>query len=366
VDPTARRQALAERLQRRGLAQWVLVPGANLTYLTGLCLEPTERLFLFVHLADGSERAVCPALEAERVSQVLGSVRLYPYRDETGPGAALARALAALGTRAVDVAADFGSMRLFERAAVEDVIPRARWHDLRPDAMALRQVKDPDEIDAIAAAAGIAARAVAAGLAVARPGVGESAVRAACEQELLSADSFSPFRVMVASGPRTADPHAGPQARELQAGDACWIDLGATVRGYCADITRTVVLAGPGDAEARAALEAVVAAQRAAVAAVRPGVTAASIDAVARGALAAVGLAAHFTHRTGHGLGLEVHEQPAIVDGNEEPLRPRMVFTVEPGVYLPGRFGVRVEDDVVVTDGGCRVLTGDAPAGAQG
>ena len=358
VDHARRRAALDERLRRRGLGTWMLVPGPSLAYLTGLAVEQSERLFLYAHFADGAALAVCPAFEAERVGAVLGSVRLIPYRDETGPGAALARALSMLGTRAVDVAAEFGAMRLSERAAVEDVVPRARWHDLSGDLAALRQVKDAEEIAHVAAAAAIARAAVRAGVDALRPGTKESEVRAACEAVLASHDSFSPFRVMVASGPRSADPHSGTTSREIRPGDACWVDLGAVVAGYCADVTRTVVAPGPGDTEARAALEAVGSAQDAALATVRPGVTAAAVDGAARSALAGRGLAARFTHRTGHGLGLEVHEHPHIVDGNEEPLRPGMVFTVEPGVYVPGAYGVRVEDDVLVTDGGQRVLTG--------
>ncbi len=358
MDHARRRAALDERLRRRGLGTWMLVPGPSLAYLTGLAMEPSERVFLYVHLPDGAALAVCPAFEAERVRAALGPIRLVPYRDETGPGAALARALSVLGTRSVDVAAEFGAMRLFERTAVEDVVPRARWHDLGGEVAALRQVKDVEEVAHVAAAAVIARAAVLAGVDAMRPGATESELRAACEAVLASHDSFSPFRVMVASGPRSADPHSGATTREIRPGDACWIDLGAVVAGYCADITRTVVLPGPGDAGARAALEAVGSAQEVAIATVQPGTTAAAVDGAARSALAGRGLAARFTHRTGHGLGLEVHEHPHVVDGNEEPLRPGMVFTVEPGVYLPGEYGVRVEDDVLVTAGGHRVLTG--------
>lgn len=357
MDHARRWRDLRARVARRPLQAWVLVPGPNLLYLTGLAVSPSERLFLLVQLADAEQPAViCPAFEAERVRAALPAARVVGYRDEAGPGPALARTLAPLATRAVAVGAEFGVMRLFERAAFEEAVPRARWHPLDADLTALRQVKDPDEVAALARAAAIAAEAAEAGVRRAAPGASESEIRSACEQVLLAHGTTSPFGVAVASGPRAAEPHAGPAERRLQEGDLCWIDLGACVDGYCADVTRTVAV-GPLDDELQGVLDAVADAQRRALAAVRPGVTAATVDAAARAALNERGLGHRFIHRTGHGLGLEVHEPPFIVDGNEQPLLPGMVFTLEPGVYLPGRGGARIEDDVLVTDEGRRVLT---------
>lgn len=356
----ARRAGLRTKLLRRSLVGWVLVPGPNLRYFTGLEVEPSERVLLVVETAEGQSFAVVPQFELERVRAGLAGLpglRVFGYRDETGPDPSLARAFGALGTRPAALGAEFGVMRLFERAAVEGAVPRARWQPLDAEAGVLRQVKDPDEVAALRRAAGIARAAAAAGVAAAVPGSSEADVASACQAVLTEHHTRSPFGVMVASGPRTADPHAQTGDRRIAEGDSVWIDVGAVVDGYCGDVTRTVAVGGAA-AELRRALEVVAEAQRAAIAAVRPGVTASAVDAAARAVIGQAGLAAHFTHRTGHGLGLQEHEAPFIVDGNEEPLQPGMVFTVEPGVYLPGVGGVRIEDDVLVTEAGADVLSG--------
>lgn len=358
-----RRQRLAERLRRRNLDAWILVPGPNLRYLTGLGGQARERVFLYCEPANGTPFAVVPHFEAGRVREAMADVdglRVLTYRDEAGPDPAIARAFAPFGGRGAAFGAEFRVMRLFERVAVEGAVPRARWHDIEQDTTALRQVKDPDEAAAIRRAAHVARAAVEAGWQAARPGVTERQVAAACRAVLERHLTESWFGVQVASGPRSADPHAETADRVLESGDICWIDLGSLADGYCADITRSFIV---GDAEAappevRRALEVVRTAQSAAIAAISPGVTAAQVDAAARTAIAEAGLGAYFTHRTGHGLGLEGHEAPYIVDGNEEPLLPGMVFTVEPGVYIPGKGGVRIEDDVLLTDRGVEVLTG--------
>jgi Xaa-Pro dipeptidase len=362
VADGARRARLGERLARRNLDAWVLVPGPNLRYVTGLAAHPSERVFLLVQPAEGGPFAVVPHMEAGRVRQALAGwegLRLFPYRDESGPGPALARAFGAYGTRAAVFGAEFGVMRLCERAAVESVVPRARWQDIDPDLAALRQVKDAEEVAALRRAAAIAAEAAAAGTAAARAGVSEREVAAACQAVLQRHHTTSPFGVMVASGPRSADPHATTGDRRLEPGDVVWIDVGAEVDGYCGDVTRTVVVPGAEpDSELARALEVVRRAQQAAVQVVRPGTTAAAVDTAARAAIAEAGLGTYFPHRTGHGLGLQPHEPPYLVDGSEEPLLPGMVFTVEPGVYLPGKGGVRIEDVVLVTPDGAELLTG--------
>jgi len=361
-DLRGRRSLLRTRLERRNLAAWTLVPGPNLRYFTGLEIEPSERVILFVEAAEGGAFAVVPHFEVERVRAALGAIpglRIFPYRDETGPDPSLARAFGAMGTRPAALGAEFGVMRLFERAAVEGAVPRARWHALDADTAALRQVKDAVELAAVRRAAAIARAAVEAGLHAAVPGNSEQDVADACRGVLAAHHTHSPFGILVASGPRSADPHSGAGHRRLQSGDLLWVDVGAVVDGYCGDITRTVAV-GEVDPELLRVLDVVSHAQRLAIAAVRPGVTAASIDAVARSAIAEAGLGAYFTHRTGHGLGLQEHEPPYIVDGNEEPLQVGMAFTVEPGIYLPGRGGARMEDDVLVTADGAEVLTAEA------
>ncbi len=351
-----RRQRLAERLARRNLDGCVLVPGPNLRYFTGLEVESGERPVLWVLGLGGHDLAVVPYFEAERVRQALPGCRLITYRDEAGPEPAVARAFGAMGLRPLHLGAEFGTMRLMERAVIEGSVPKARWHPVDADAYGLRQCKDAQEVESIRRASAVAGEAMAEGLGVVRAGVSEAEVAQRCLAVLASHGTVSPFGVMVASGPRSADPHATTSGRQLQEGDLVWIDLGARVEGYVADITRTVAV-GEVRPELRSALDAAAAAQRAAIEAARPGRTAGEVDHAARGVMNAAGLGAYFTHRTGHGLGLEVHEPPFIVDGSVEPLQPGMIFTVEPGAYLPGEGGARIEDDVLVTADGLVVLT---------
>ncbi len=360
--PWARRRLhVADRLARRNLEAWFLVPGANLRYLTGLEAEPSERVFLVAVTAADAGWAVVPQFESDRVRAALGGAwRIIGYRDETGPEPAMVRACGGFGTRTAALGAEFQAMRLLERAAVEAAVPRARWQPIDAECGAVRQIKEPEEVAEIRAAARAAREAAAAGVRAAVAGATERDVEAACAAVLQRHRMASPFPVAVASGRRSADPHAGTSDRMLEPGEPCWIDLGARSGGYCADVTRTLFVGGEAaDPELGAALRAVGAAQAAAIAAARAGVTAEALDAAAREAVGAAGFGARFTHRTGHGLGLEVHEGPYLVLGNAEPLQPGMVFTVEPGAYFPGRGGVRVEDDVLVTADGVEVLTAE-------
>ena len=198
-------------------------------------------------------------------------------------------------------------------------------------------------------------------LAAVRVGRSESEVALDAEVALRRAGfSKAAFETIVASGPNSALPHARPGPRILAPGDGVVLDFGGVYDGYCVDLTRTVQL-GPSSAGFRRLFEAVAAAHEAAIAAVRPGVLTADIDYAARRVLDERGLGEAFGHGTGHGLGLEVHEDPRISKGNAVrpplPIEAGMVFTIEPGAYLPGFGGVRIEDDVLVVDDGCEVLT---------
>jgi Xaa-Pro aminopeptidase len=220
-----------------------------------------------------------------------------------------------------------------------------------------RMVKDGDEIKHIRAAVLLGAKLFDRAVEVLRPGMKE--VEVAAEMELTArrggAEEMS-FPTIIASGARSALPHGRASAQSIPSGTFVVCDFGVILSGYCSDQTRTVWVGNVAD-EARRAYEAVRAAQQAATNTVRPGIPVGEVDAAARKVLNKDGLGRYFTHSTGHGVGLEIHESPRVADGQKEILQPGMVITIEPGVYFPGKWGVRIEDMVVVTPGGCEVLT---------
>ncbi len=353
----ARIAAMQARMRMKRLTAWILVPGPNMLYFTGWGAHTSERLLMAVYPAEGDPFLVTPAFEAERAREATGIARAFTWRDESGPASAVARAFAPWGKARPRLGAEFLTMRLLERGAIDAVCPRTEWEDIGADAAALRMIKDAAEIAAMERAVAIAETALEAGRPLIAPGKSERDVQRAIQRSLLEQDSASGFGVLVASGPRSALPHAGSSDRMLEAGDLVWIDMGALSGGYNADITRTFCVGKPPQKLADA-YRTVLAGQEAARLGGKPGATCESVDQLARKIIAAAGLGEYFTHRTGHGLGLEDHEAPYIVDGSAEILQPGMVYTVEPGVYIPGHGGIRIEDDVVVTADGSRSLTG--------
>ena len=221
----------------------------------------------------------------------------------------------------------------------------------------VRMVKDADELEKIRAAVKLGAKLFDRALEVLRPGVKEVEVAAEMEHAArrAGADEMS-FSTIIASGARSALPHGRASEQAVPKGAFVVCDFGVILSGYCSDQTRTVWVGTVPD-DARRAYEAVKEAQQAAVDAVRPGIAVGDVDAAARKVLRKAGLGRYFTHSTGHGVGLEIHEIPRVADGQKEILQPGMVITIEPGVYFPGKWGIRIEDMVAVTAGGCEVLT---------
>ena len=245
-----------------------------------------------------------------------------------------------------------------ERGAVAKSLPsRARLVNAPPIVEQMRIVKDAGEIAKIRAACHLGVGLFHCLLEVARPGVSETEVAGELEfaARQLGAEQMA-FTTIVAGGPRSALPHGRASQSPLPARGFVVCDFGVILTGYCSDMTRTLHLGRPSQ-EARRVYEAVREAQQVAVDSVKPGATVGEVDRAARKYLQRLNLAKFFTHSTGHGLGLEIHEAPRVAAGQQETLRPGMVITIEPGVYLPDKYGVRIEDTVVVTDKGCDILT---------
>jgi Xaa-Pro aminopeptidase len=253
-------------------------------------------------------------------------------------------------------------MTVAERKRLTDLLPRGRrLQEASAAVERARMVKDADELQKIRAAVKLGASLFDRALAVLRPGVKENDVAAEMEYAARQAGAEEmSFPTIIASGPRSALPHGRASEQVIARGGFVVCDFGVILAGYCSDQTRTVwvgAASGVVPKDARAAYESVREAQQAAIAAVRPGIRAAEVDEAARKVLRRTGLGPYFTHSTGHGVGLEIHEPPRIAARQEEILRPGMVITIEPGVYFPGKWGVRIEDMLVVTDRGCEVLT---------
>jgi Xaa-Pro aminopeptidase len=249
-------------------------------------------------------------------------------------------------------------MTVADRKKLADLLPpRMRLRPTAPLVERSRMVKDEDELKLIRSAVQLGASLFDRALEALRPGVKESDVAAEIEYAArrAGAEEMS-FPTIIASGARSALPHGRATAQVIKPGGFVVCDFGVILAGYCSDQTRTVWV-GATDKEALRTYESVRDAQLAAIDAVRPGITVGEVDGAARKVLRKAGLGRYFTHSTGHGVGLEIHETPRVAAGQTEVLKPGMVITIEPGVYFPGKWGVRIEDMVAVTEDGCEVLT---------
>jgi Xaa-Pro dipeptidase len=340
-----------------GLDALALVPGPNLYYLTGLSFHLSERPIVALFPMDGMPAIVLPALEAPKVAPLSAVLRAYPYTDEEGHTSAFQQACAALELADSVIGAEALRMRLVEARLLERYAPGCQIMDGDAVLAKLRARKDLDELALMRYAIAVTEHALEAAMRQVSAGMMEREVVAILKVEMLQAGAEGmAFGPSVVAGPNAASPHATPGERPIEAGETIVVDCGASVGGYAADITRTFAIGGL-EPELAQIYDIVRAANEAGRAAVGPGVPAQEIDRAARAVIEEVGYGECFIHRTGHGLGLEIHEPPYIVAGNEEPLVPGMTFTVEPGIYLPGLGGVRIEDDVVVTADGGHSLT---------
>jgi Xaa-Pro aminopeptidase len=328
-------------------------PTANMRYLLGFAPHADERLCLLL-VSTAAASVVVPTLNADDLAGHT-DLPLHRWPDAEGSEMALTEALG--GQPQVKRLAVDGTMRADFLLPLQAATTPADTITIEPLLAPLRARKSPAEIELVAQAAAQADRAMQAVMDACRPGVTELELAWVATEAFRQGGAEDVTFTLIASGPNGAYPHHHSGRRQLQVGDAVIIDIGALFNGYQSDITRMVFLGEP-PADFVEVYEAVLAANRQGRAAVKPGVMAGEIDRVTRNKLAEAGYGDYFIHRTGHGLGLEVHEPPYIMAGNEEVLAEGMVFSVEPGAYLPGQFGVRIEDIVAVTETGARTLTG--------
>jgi Xaa-Pro aminopeptidase len=360
----ARVHAARDIAAEAGIDLLVLTPGSDLRYLSGYHAHAMERLTALAVPREGEPFLVVPRLEAPMVdASPAGGLGLELLAwDETDDAFALlaSAATARLGSTPARIAV--GARTWAEHAlGVQRALPGSALEIASPVIDRLRMVKSPAEIEELAAAGAAIDRVHARMAEWLTVGRTEAAIGADIGAAILAEGHTGVDFTIVGSGPNGASPHHELSDRVVQAGDVVVVDIGGeTATGYRSDCTRTYVVGGAPTAEVTEWYGVLQAAQAASTAAVRPGVTAEEIDAAARDVIDAAGWGEHFIHRTGHGIGLDTHEAPYIVAGNDIPLVPGMAFSVEPGIYLAGSCGARIEDIVVCTEDGVRTLN-DGP-----
>jgi len=351
--------SLLDRLTDTRLGALALIPGRSLYYFTGLSFHLMERPVIALFSGEAELRMVVPELEQAKAEAAPVNLELFPYGEAEGAALeALNRAVAGLGLEGGRIGIEPLSMRFHELDMLQVAVSRATFVPSEGTIFTLRIRKDESEIAAMQRAVRIAEAALEKTLPLIRVNMAEKELASELTAQMLRAGSEpeTPFSPIVASGPNSAQGHAVPGDRALAPGDSLVLDWGAAHEGYISDITRTFFVAEAPE-ELSQVHEIVQQANAAGRAAVRPGASCGSVDLAARSEIDSAGFGEYFIHRTGHGIGLEAHEPPYIREGEETVLETGMTFTVEPGVYLPGRGGVRVEDDVVVTEDGGDSLT---------
>jgi Xaa-Pro aminopeptidase len=336
----------------QGVDCLLLSLGADLPWLTGYSAMALERLTMLVLPADADATLVIARLEAPRVAEDPDAFGVLPWDERADPVEIVARLI---GTRRHLAISDRAWATFLLQ--LQGHIPGATWRNASSVTGPLRAVKDAREVAALAAASSAADRVATALVHGEIPlaGRSEADVSEDIGRRLVAEGHQRVNFAIVGSGPNSASPHHDATARVIGAREAVVCDFGGTMDGYCSDITRTVFTGDPPP-EFVALYSVLQRAQAAAVAAAAVGTACEQVDRVARDIIDDAGYGPYFIHRTGHGIGLEEHEDPYIVGGNGQPLVPGHAFSVEPGIYLPGRFGARIEDIVVASDDGPRAL----------
>src|SRR5271157_451117 len=358
--PLDRLEQVRKHLQEHQLDCVALVPGFNLRYIAGIYFMMLERPIILFIPADASKSPVLviPELEANNWRHNASfEAQLFPWSDEAGPDDAMRQAAQTLpGVRTLGV--EHLRMRVLEADLINRFMPGIRVLKAETVLNPLRLHKGELEMASHRKAVQVCEASLEEVVSSLTMGESERQICNRLTSALLkNGGESTPIEALVLSGSNSGSPHGRSGERQVVAGDLLLFDFVTTVNGYYADITRTFVVDREPDERIQTVFNAVKAANAAGRAAVRPGVTCQDVDRAARRVLANAGFGPHFTHRTGHGLGLDVHEEPSIVEGNEMRLEEGMVFTIEPGCYIEGWGGVRIEDNVAVTRAGCECLT---------
>ena len=350
-------QKIQNYLQTNNIDAAFITTPDNVFYFTGFRSNPHERLLGVLIFKDAAPFIICPKMEVPDAIAAGWSGDVVGHADTDNAWDILVQTINDKVTGISSLAIEKSHMTVERQEAIQERIPSIHISRIDEKINDLRVIKSEDELMNLRKAAELADFAIEVGCKEIAEGKTELEILNAIELAVKEKGAAQmSFDTMVLSGPKTASPHGNPGERKIQKGDFILFDLGVVYNGYCSDITRTVAFGEP-TAEKREVYETVRKAEEAAVNAVKPGVTAMELDKIARDVITEAGYGEYFTHRLGHGLGISVHEFPSITGVNDMKLEKGMVFTIEPGIYHPEITGVRIEDDVVVTEDGVEVLT---------
>jgi Xaa-Pro dipeptidase len=366
-ERTERQEKARRLMQEKGIDAIVLMPGTSLRYFTGIEWWPSERMLAMVLPAKGNAFLVCPAFEQGRTHEQLAKSGLASgadirvWQEDESPYQRVAQGLHDLGFSAGTIGME-ETVRFVFGDAIAKAVPQAKIVSATPVTAGCRMIKSAHEITLVRLACKATMNVYEATFKSLQPGMTDSdiqnLVRSGYERVGFQGD------VIVAIGENSGSPHGSTVPQVLREGSIVMLDDGCDVEGYTSDITRTFVLGKPTD-KMKTVFDVVHRAQSAALATARPGVPCENVDAAARKVIVDVGFGPdykYFTHRVGHGMGMDIHEWPYLVRGNATPMQANMMFSDEPGIYIPGEFGIRLEDDMHITENGAELLT---PQGAS-
>ncbi|WP_108671278.1 M24 family metallopeptidase [Peribacillus acanthi] len=329
----------------------------NVFYLSGFHSNPHERLLGLMTFQEGESILICPKMEIEEARHAGWNEEIIGYTDIEDPWEFIQAAVKKRGFTIRQAAIEKEHMNVERYEKLQATFSSPQLFSVEEVLRELRMVKSEDEMKLIREACKLADFAIEVGVSEIKEGKTEMDILAAIEFELKKKGvNQMAFSTMVLTGANAASPHGTPGQTKIQKGDLVLFDLGVVYNGYCSDITRTVAFHDISEKQ-HEIYNTVLKAELAAVAATKPGKTAAEIDLTARNIIREAGYGEYFPHRLGHGLGISVHEYPSMTETNELVMKEGMVFTIEPGIYVPSVAGVRIEDDVLVTKDGCEILT---------
>lgn len=343
-------EKVRQLMRQKEIGCLILAPTSNMFYLTGLRAVADERLQVAILPADGALTLVLPEMYREMAANISGQYTLLTWPDHLDP-VELVKSVVDRKPGRVAVDEKMWAGHYF---SVAQAFPNSQFVTAQDLMAQVRVYKDETELGLLEQSGELADRVMDEVMKEIREGISETELAMFIEKSIkvLGGEDVS-FRPIVASGPNSSLPHHHTGKRVLQQGDLVILDFGAVVEGYCSDITRTFCL-GKATGDVKEIYRVVQAANEAGFRSAREGVACQDVDRAARQAISSQGFGEHFNHRTGHGIGLDNHEAPYLVEGNDTPLRQGMAFSVEPGIYLPGKLGVRIEDVVAITGDGQR------------